>query len=320
MVATSDENGSISVSLPRDSQADISSALKAIKLEKIADTPTEVLPGRALDVESIANQHGGFIDIIASRRVNPEPLCRVFDSGLGVDALRFPFTNRYGESLSVPFEGLNSISSPSGVPYPSASFGSTDLSVPAGHLGFTWPLEYFTWFDPARNQEIVSATWKLIGKEVSVSQPVQDIPICQQSGQYGGCTPLDGSLANRVYQQAFSSVTVLSNEAMRLRKKGIWRPTGKVRTPHYSVAGNALREIRALLRLPPDSLVCPNYTPQSCRQVEIQKAELLRQLDRIFKTKLPRELRSLLRLIPGERKQFQAELRKLPDRYVTCGR
>jgi hypothetical protein len=315
-VATSDENGSISISIPRDGQADISSALKAIKLEKIADTPIEVLPGSALEVESIANQHGGFIDIIASRRVNPEPLCRVFDSGLGVEALRFPFTNRYGESLSVASEGLNSISSPSGVPYPSASFGSTDLSLPAGHLGFTWPVEYFTWFD----QEIVSATWKLIGKEVSVSQPLQDIPICQQAGQYDGCAPLDTSLVNRVYQQAFSSVTVLSNEAMRLRKKGIWRPTGKVRTPHYAIAGNALRAIRALLRLPPDSLVCSSYTPQSCRQVEVPKAELQRQLDRIFKTKLPRELRSLLRLIPGERKEFQAELRKLPDRYVTCGR
>jgi hypothetical protein len=294
--------------------------LKAIKLEKIADTPTEVLSGSGLEVENIANLRGGFIDIIASRRVNPEPLCRVFDSGLGVEALRFPFTNRYSQSLSVPSEGLNSISSPSGVPYPPASFGSTDLALPAGHLGFTWPLEYFTWFDPTRNEEIVSATWRLIGKEVFVSQSVGEIPICQQSGQYGDCAPLSSSLVNRVYEQAFSSVTVLGNEAMRLKKKGIWRPTGRVRAPHYTVAGNSLRAIRGLLRLPADSLVCASSTPQSCRQVEIQKAELQRQLDRIFKTKLPRELRSLLKLIPRERKKFQAELRKLPDRYVTCGR
>jgi hypothetical protein len=319
VVATSDENGLISVSVPRDSSADVASALKAIKIEKIADTPTEVLAGSGLELENIATQRGGFIDIVASRRVNPEPICRVFDSNLGVEALRFPFTNRYGESLSVDSAGLNSISSPSGVPYPSASFGSTDLTLPPGYLGFTWPVEYFTWFDSTQGREIVSATWKLIGKEVSVSQGAQDIPICQDSGGLGDCSPLSQSLTNRVYEQAFSSVTVLSNEAMKLKKKGVWRPTGKIRTPYYAVAADSLRSIRALLRLPPGSLVCGGITPQSCRQVEIPKAQLQQQVDRIFKTKLPRALRSLVRFIPAERKKFRAELSKLPDRYVTCG-
>jgi hypothetical protein len=320
VVATSDENGSISVSVPRDSPADIASGLKAIKLERIAETPTETLSGSGLELENIANLRGGLIDIVASRRVNPEQLCRVFDNNLGVEALRFPFTNRYGETLPVSSTGLNSLSSPSGVPYPPASFASTDLTRPPGYLGFTWPLEYFTWFDPVQNREIVSATWKLIGKEVSVSQAAQDIPICQESGQYGDCSPLSGSLINRVYEQAFSSVTVLSNQAMKLKKKGIWRPTGKIRTPYYAVAGDSLRSIRALLRLPPGSLVCPNATPQACRQVEIPKAQLQQQVDRIFKAKLPRALRSLLKLIPAERRKFQAELKKLPDRYVTCER
>jgi hypothetical protein len=181
-------------------------------------------------------------------------------------------------------------------------------------------VEYFAWFDPTQNQEVVSATWKLIGKEVSVSQPLADIPICQDSGQFSDCAPISDSLVNKVYEQAFSSVTTLSNEAMRMRKKGIWRPTGRVRTPYYTVAGSSLRNIRALLRLPTSKLICVSAIPGSCRQVEIPKVELQRQLDRIFRTKLPPALRGLLRIIPGERRKFQAELRKLPDRYVTCGR
>jgi hypothetical protein len=318
VVATSDANGLIQVNITSDTVADVSSNISAIKIESIAGTPVETLTGSAAEIAQIATRQGGVLDIVTSRRVNPEALCRVFDSELGVEAIRFPFTNRYGEALSVSSQGLNSIESVSGVPYPIASFGSTDSTKPDGYLGFTWSLDYFKWFDPARNQEVVSASWTLLGKQISVDAPQSDIPICSQAGEFGGCAAFNDTLTNRIYEQALSSVTRLSNQALTLKIKGVWRPIGKVRTPYYNSAARSLRNIRVLLRLPTSRYVCAEAVPQSCRTVVFPKSQLQSEFDKIFKVKLPSGLRSLVRLLPAERKKFQAELKKLPSSYVTC--
>lgn len=319
VVATSDANGLIQVSMPSENVADVSSGIIAVKVESIAGTPVESLGGSGAEIEQIANSQGGILDIVTSRRVKPEALCRVFDGDLGLEALRFPFTNRYGEALNVSSQGLNSIESVSGVPYPIASFGSTDSAKPDGYLGFTWTMDYFKWFDPARNQEVVSATWTLLGKKVSVDAPQSDIPICSQAGDFSGCSAFNDTLTNRIYEQALSSVTRLSNQALKLKAKGAWRPVGKVRTPYYNSAARSLRGIRALLRLPNNRYVCSEAVPQACRTILFPKAQLHSEFDKIFKVKLPSGLRSLVRLVPSERKKFQAELKKLPNSYVTCG-
>jgi hypothetical protein len=318
VVATSDENGLMQVSISSESIADLSSNISAIKIESIAGTPVESLTGSAAEIAQIANAQGGVLDIATSRRVKPEELCRVLDSELGVEALRFPFTNRYGEALVVISQGLNSIESTTGEPYPLASYGSTDSSRPDGYLGFTWPLSYFKWFDQTRNQEVISAKWTLLGKQVSIDAPQGDIPICSQAGQIGGCAAFNLKLTNRIYEQALSSVTKLSNQAIILKIKGVWRPTGRVRAPYYNSAARALRNIRSLLRLPNSSYVCEQAIPQNCRSIIFPKSQLQSEFDRIFKVKLPTELRSLIRLLPAERKKFQSELKKLPASYVTC--
>lgn len=320
VVATSDENGLLQVNMANDSVADVSSNLLAIKVESIAGTPAETLPGSASYISQVATSQGGILDIATSRRVKPEELCRLYDSELGVEVIRFPFTNRYGETLTVTSQGLNSIESFSGAPYPIASFGSIDSSRPDGYLGFTWPLEHFKWFDLARNQEVISATWTLLGKRVSIDAPQDQIPICSQAGEYGGCTAFNDTLTNRIYEQAVSSVTRMGNQALTLKARGIWRPVGKVRTPYYTTAARSLRSIRALLRLPNNRYVCADIVPQSCRVVSFPKAQLQSEFDKIFKVKLPPALRSLIRLVPSERKKFQAELAKVPSRYVTCDR
>jgi hypothetical protein len=318
VVATSDANGLIQVNIPSDNVADVSSNILAIKVESMAGTPVESVSGSAAEIAQLANSQGGVLDIVTSRRVKPEPLCRLYDSELGVEAIRFPFTNRYGEALSVSSQGLNSIQSVSGVSYPIASFGSTDSTKPDGYLGFTWSMDYFKWFDPGRNQEIISATWTLLGKQVSIDMPQSDIPICSQAGEFGGCTAFKDTLTNRIYEQAVSSVTRLSNQAVKLKAKGVWKPRGKVRTPYYVTAARSLRNIRAFLRLPNDRYVCSAIVPQGCRTIVFPKAELQSEFDKIFKVKLPSELRRLVRLVPSERKKFQAELKKLPNSYVTC--
>lgn len=287
-------------------------------MEAIAGTPVETLSGSASEIEQIASSQGGILDIMTSRRVRPEAICRVYDGNLGVEALRFAFTNRYGEALNVSSQGLNSIESVSGVPYPIASFGSTDITKPDGYLGFTWPMDYFKWFDPARNQEVVSTTWKLLGKQVFVDAPQSDIPICSQAGGFSGCSAFNDTLTNRIYEQALSSVTRLSNQALKLKAEGVWKPVGKMRTPYYNSAARSLRSIRILLRLPSDRYVCTEAVPQACRTVVFPKAQLQSEFDKIFKVKLPNGLRSLVRLVPPERKKFQAELKKLPNSYVTC--
>jgi len=317
-VATSDESGVIQLSIPNAAVADVSSNLLAIRVDSIAGTPAETLPGTAAEIAQLANSQGGVLDIETSRRVKPEPLCRIYDSALGAEALRFPFTNRYEDALTVSSQGLNSIESVSGVPYPIASFGASDSEKPDGYLGFTWSIDNFKWFDPVRNQEVVSATWTLLGKQVSVDLPVSEVPICAQSGEYDGCAAFNDTLTNRIYEQALSSVTRLSNQALALRAKGIWRPAGKVRTPYYTTAARSLRNIRMLLRLPNSRYVCDDIVPQACRTVTFPKAALQSEFDRIFKVKLPSGLRTLVRLVPSERKKFQKELSKLPSRYVTC--
>jgi hypothetical protein len=318
VVATSDSNGLLQVTIPRQSVADVSSNILAIKVESIAGTPVETLSGTAAEIEQIASSQGGVLDIVTSRRVNPEQLCRVYDSDLGAEAIRFPFTNRYGEALAVSSQGLNSIESVSGVPYPIASFGSTDSAKPNGYLGFTWAIDYFKWFDPARNQEVISASWMLLGKRVSIDAPQSEIPICSQAGEFGGCVGFNDTLTNRIYEQALSSVTRLGNQAIALKAKGVWRPVGRVRTPYYNSAARSLRNIRALLRLPNDRYVCADVVPQGCRTIVFPKTQLQSEFDKIFKVKLPSGLRSLVRLVPSERKKFQAELKKLPNSYVTC--
>ena len=309
----------IQVNVPSGEPADVSSNILAIKVESIAGTPGQTLAGTGVEIAQIAANQGGVLDIATSRRIEAEELCRVYDTDLGVEAIRFPFTNRYSDTLTVASQGLNTIESISGVPYPIASFGATDSTKPDGYLGFTWSMEDFKWYDPAREQEVISATWTLLGKSVSIDAARDDIPICSQAGEFGGCTAFNDALSNRLYEQAVSSVTRLGNQALSLKAKGIWKPAGKVRTPYYNTAARSLRNIRMLLRLPSSRYVCAEAVPQGCRTIVFPKAQLQSEFDKIFKVKMPPALRSLVRLVPSERKKFQAELKKLPGSYVTCG-
>jgi hypothetical protein len=318
---TTDSEGKFQAKVARNQDASLSSGLKAIKFEKIAGEEREVLEGTGEQIATVAAQQGGLIVIDASRRVQPEPLCRTFSADNGAEVLWFRYTNRFGEVLSVPQAELNTLLSPSGQPYPVSEFKSTDETQPNGFYGFEWPIEFFTWFKSDTNQEMVSAAWKLLGAEVAVEQPKEEVPLCADSFELRGCSRLSEGISNRIFDQAVSTVTEIAKESEKLKKIGLWRPKGNVRLPHHKQAGRSLSSIRKILRkLPTNRYSCTGGVPPNCSVVVFPKSRILAEYDKIMLVKLPPGLQKLVKKDPVERRKFLVELRKHPDRFVTCSR
>jgi hypothetical protein len=307
--------------------ADISSGLLAVRYDTIAGIQTETLQGTGTEIAAIAQANGGIIVIDATQRVKPEPLCYIQDPISGAGFIRFPFTNRYGTTLSVESDKLNSLTSladpsrgPDQEPYPLADFESIEEDKPDGHLGFEWSINYFLWFDSARNSEIVSAQWKLINETVSLDQPLSEIPLCPAPILLDRCSTYSTQLSNRLYSQMFSSVTRLSQLADKAAKRGKWRNRdGRFRNPYLGRAARSLRNTRAILnRLGSPAYVCPAGLPQGCSSVRFPKAEVLQQFDLILQVKIPKELKFLNKAIGPERLKFLKALREQPDSVVVC--
>lgn len=318
---STDAEGRFLAQVAPDQDAAISSGLKAIKFDKIAGEEREVLEGTGEQIAAIAAQQGGLIVVDASRRVNPEPICRAYSADTGAEMLWFRYTNRYGEVLSVPQAELNSLLSPSGQPYPVSEFKSTSEGEPDGLYGFEWSIEFFTWFKSGTNQEMVSAAWKLLGTEVAVEQPKEEIPFCASPAELLGCYQFSSQLSNRVFEQTLLTVSRLSSECDKAKKRGLWKPKGTFRNPFLGQSARSLRAIRELLRrLPRNRYICENVAPAGCSMYEYPKAELLGQFDKILRVKLPKGLERITRFYAPERRKFLAELRKQPDRFYSCDR
>lgn len=320
-IYSSDKDGKFTAYVPESEDASISSGLRAIKIEQINGEIREILTGTGASIAAIANARGGVISVEISSRISVAPICKALNQTSGEEMLWFRYTNRFGEPLEVADASLNTILSPQGTPYPIASFESTDESKPDFFLGFEWNINYFKDFDQIRGQDVVRATWRLLGAEVSVDQPQDEVPFCTAEGEFSGCTRLSESMTTRLYEQAFSTVTRLSSESDKAKKRGLWKPSGKFRNPYFKQAATSLRTIRQLIsQLPGNGYVCEGSVPQGCRYVEYPKAQLLAQFEEMLKVKLPPGLKPILKLYPAERRKFLAELSKLPTKYLTCGR
>ncbi len=322
-----DNQGAFSIEVLPEERADISSGLLAIGFGSIAGIAGETLSGTGAEIASIAAGVGGAIVIEADQRVKPEALCYIRDANTGVGSIRFPFTNRYGVTLSVESDKLNSLTSvadpskgPDREPYPLADFESIDTDRPDGYLGFEWPVNYFIWFDPARNSDIISAEWKLINRTVSLDQPLSEVPLCPSAARLDSCSAYTADLSNRIYAQMFSSVTRLSQIAEKAARKGIWKNrSGKFRNPYLDQAARSLRTTKFILnRLAKPAFICPAGLPNTCRMQEFPKTAILYQFDSILKVKLPKQLKFLIKSLGKERQKFLVELRKQPDSIVVC--
>jgi hypothetical protein len=318
---TSGDDGRFVAQVLPEQDASISSGLKAIKIEEINGEERETLPGSGAEIASIAVANGGVIQIAVSRRVKAEPLCLAYSADGSQEVLWFRYTNRFGETLEVADQQLNSLLSPSGLPYPVSKFESTNQDQPDGFFGFEWALDYFKDIEPVTNKEIIRAVWKLLGKEVSLEQPKEEVPLCSESGDLRGCLPLPAHSNGRIFEAASRTVNRLAKECEKAKIRGIWKPQGTFRIPYYKRAGTALRRIREILnQIDREGLLCRDLIPAGCSEQTYPKSRLLEQFDSILKVKLPKGLRHLVKRYPGERRYFIAELNKQPDRYIKCPR
>ncbi len=317
---TAAPDGGFSVGVELNNDSSIASDLKALLVRSFNKQEMEVLTGTGREIVEFVATYGTPLVVEVAPRVKPEAICRTYGSETGQEVLRFPYTNRYIEDLTVTAENLNSLWSISGQPSPVSVFNRTDQSFPDGYYGFEWPISHFTWIDSA-GRERVSATWKLLGAEVSVDDYRENISFCELNGEVVGCAELAADMDNRLFRKAVSTVTELNKAAVRAKKAGLWIPKGKFRGPHFERAGRALRNIRVILRnLPPNRYLCPDPQPPQCRSVVYPKAALLTQFDSILSVKLPQGLTHLRKLYPQLRKDFIVELNKQPNWYLSCSR
>ncbi len=101
------------------------------------------------------------------------------------------------------------------------------------------------------------------------------------------CLYLSEASADSVYDQALSTVRTLTQEALKAKRSGAWRPDGSFAQPFFNQSGRALRDMRSLL-------------------------------DQIFQVSFPRGLRQLARRQRGERRKFIAEIDALPTIMSEC--
>lgn len=147
-----------------------------------------------------------------------------------------------------------------------------------------------------------------------------DISSAVATENTGSCAGVTQTEADTVFNQALSTVSTLSNAAVKAKNRGVWKPNGSFRRIFFNQSGRALREIRGLLvGSSPASLTCTASESAPCVSRALPKNELLSAFDQIFEIQLPKGLRGLRRLQSAERSKFASAVDALPDNYITCG-
>jgi hypothetical protein len=133
------------------------------------------------------------------------------------------------------------------------------------------------------------------------------------------CAAVSQDQADKVFNQAFTTVSNLSNAAVRAKDRGQWRPDGSFRRQFFGQAGRSLSTIRGLLDGQSASVTsCTTAASSACSTSEVPKAALLSAFEAIFSVPLPKGLRGLRRLQRVELEKFKSILHALPATYVTC--
>lgn len=315
--AVTDDDGEFTANVYTEQDASLSSGLKAIRFKRINGEERETLSGTGKQIADFAAARGGRLEIDAQRLVRPEPLCKTFSLSDGSEALRFPYTNRQSDVLKVESEGLNTLSSITGQPYPASEFTFTDGTLPDGYYGFEWPLHHFTWLN--QSEERVAASWQLLGQLVSVDQPSAEVPLCTSLGQFQGCSRVTDEGSEQIFQQAMFTVRSLNQALAEGIQRGKLKATGKLRVASLKHFAETLREIRMTLRqLPAVRFFCSGEIHPNCVQAEYPKKQLLLSFDNLMKIKFAASFKQPRRTHRSQRKQFKALVEKQPSSYVTC--
>jgi hypothetical protein len=132
------------------------------------------------------------------------------------------------------------------------------------------------------------------------------MPVWREARADQECVYLSQASAESVYGQALSTVRFLTQEALKAKRSGAWRPDGSFAQPFLNQSGRALRDIRTLLE------------GSSTSQSAVSRAALVEAFDQIFEVSFPRGLRHLARFQKAERRKFTAEIAELPSVMAEC--
>ena len=111
----------------------------------------------------------------------------------------------------------------------------------------------------------------------------------------------------------------LTNLSIAAARTGKWKgASGGFSVPFLARGARALVTMEKVFRdSKAQSYVC-EVTPMSCTVKRIPKQSLVKAFAQIFKGKVPRGLEHLSSMSKREIALFQREMRKLPEKYVTC--
>lgn len=286
-----DENGQFSASLENSTLYSVSSGLEAISFIPLYETGGEFAARRPVTIEATR---------LISQAEDP---CRLLIGG--TPHIYFAVTNETDRILDVPltYNELNSIYSVTGEASPAESFAP-------GTTGFSVPESYFA------SGTSLTGVWKFLGQNITVSSSLQ---ICTDRGVPGSCEVLDPAQLRSPFEYTRKVILKLTNLSIRAARAGKWKgANGKFSVPFLVRGARALAAMeRAFKDSKSQNFVC-EVTPKTCSLKRIPKNVLRKAFAKIFAGKIPRGLAHISRRSKRETTQFQRELRKLPNTYVTC--
>ena len=305
-IATADADGWFSIEVPETDTVTIKSAAKALKFLDINGNVVEELSGVA---STLSTQNPFYIK--SESQIKQGAMCQFTQGGQAY--VRFPYTQRTGETLDVPAGSRNYLVSDSGTQLPVEEFAHTAPNQLDNTTSFSRPLSEFT----APNGTL-TLEWYLYGSLAPRQDP---LPICEGSGELNDCTAITISGLDRVFGEVSKAASDISKRILSSRARISF--SGKTRVAFYQrrVAPSLAQLRRVLNSVPRTGYVCP-VQPSSCTSRTIPKKEMLQSLEFLFRTKWPREIKPIIKsinkLAPPARKRLQALLSQYPDKITTC--
>jgi len=179
-----------------------------------------------------------------------------------------------------------------------------------GTSGFSVPESDF------KSGASLTGVWRFLGKDITVTN---DLQICTDRGAPGACDPLDPTQLRSPFDYTRRVIVKLTQLSLAAARSGRWKgASGQYSVPFLSRGAKALAFMEKTFRdSKGQNFVC-EVTPQACTVKRVPKAALEKAFMGIFQGRVPRGLEHIAQRGPQERLLFRRELRKLPERYVTC--
>ena len=238
-------------------------------------------------------------------------MCRFMQDGQ--EFVRFPYTQRSGESLAVLASSRNYLISESGTQLPAEEFQSTEPGQPDNTTSFTRPLNEFR----APNGSL-TLEWYLYGSLATHEDP---LPICEAEGELKGCSPVSIRGLDRIFSEVLGTASNISR--VIVSKRGKVRISGRTRLAFYQgrVAPTLVKLKRILNSVPASGYTCP-IQPSYCSTYTVPKKDIANSLEYLFKTKWPKNVRPIVKninkLAPPARRRLLNLLSQYPNSITTC--